>query len=74
MSRGTVGLGAPEIAGDQDDSVFGYRGGDEGVAEGATRDVERVGLAWSRSAPWALRNREPGKLCASSRARARRTR
>jgi hypothetical protein len=41
MSRGTVGLGAPEIAGDQDDSVFGYRGGDEGVADGATRDVER---------------------------------
>src|SRR5580704_10658958 len=28
-------------------------------------------LAWSSSAPWALRNREPGKLCASSRATAR---
>src|SRR5216683_326631 len=27
-------------------------------------------LAWSRSAPWALRNREPGKLCASSLATA----
>jgi len=27
-------------------------------------------LAWSRCASWALRNREPGKLCASNRATA----
>jgi len=36
-----VGLGGPAIAGGKRDPVFGCRGGDEGIVNGAAGDAER---------------------------------
>ena len=39
--EGAVGLGGPAIAGGKRDPVFGCRGGDEGIVDGAAGDAER---------------------------------
>ena len=51
--------------------MFRRSRGDKGVIDGTARDAQFRQLPCRRPAAWALRNREPGKLWASSRATAR---
>lgn len=66
--EGAINLIGPTIPGGQRDSVFGCRSGDEGIVNSAARDAERCQAGMKKFRALGLRNRDPGKLCASSQA------